>query len=215
MTGKKPSWRNAIVGYGDEAPDQLLANPLNAKIHPKSQQEALAAALGELGWLAPVIVSKNSGRVIDGHARIGQALSRGEPTVPVAYVELPPEQEALALATFDPLGSLAVTDADALDSLLAEITSGDEVLADFLDGQRQMAVRVGLVEDTDGARGKMSMGRLGTRTTSVVMIAVAVADLATVERALSATGAQGRGAALVQVATAYLETLETLETLEV
>jgi len=34
--------RNRITGTGEEAPDQLLANPANWRIHPKAQQDALA-----------------------------------------------------------------------------------------------------------------------------------------------------------------------------
>jgi len=42
MTAKAPvlaapttGWRNRITGSGEEAPDQLLANPANWRIHPK------------------------------------------------------------------------------------------------------------------------------------------------------------------------------------
>ena len=35
------TWRNRISGSGEEAPDQLLANPANWRIHPKAQQDAL------------------------------------------------------------------------------------------------------------------------------------------------------------------------------
>jgi ParB family chromosome partitioning protein len=125
-------WRNSIVRYGEEAPDQLLAHPHNAKIHPRAQTKALAAAITELGWLAPVVVNEQTGHTIDGHARIGEAIARGEPTIPVAYVSLPPEQEALALATLDPIGSLAVHDKDALDALLRGASTGDAVLQGFL-----------------------------------------------------------------------------------
>ena len=38
--GVKGGWRNRIVGHGEEAPDQLLANALNWRINPKAQQEA-------------------------------------------------------------------------------------------------------------------------------------------------------------------------------
>jgi len=31
-----PTWRNRITGSGEEAPDQLLANPANWRIHPKA-----------------------------------------------------------------------------------------------------------------------------------------------------------------------------------
>ena len=45
-----PTWRNRITGSGEEAPDQLLANPANWRIHPKAQQDALAGALDAVGW---------------------------------------------------------------------------------------------------------------------------------------------------------------------
>ena len=48
MTTTKPAaaasttpWRNRITGSGEEAPDQLLANPANWRLHPKAQQDAL------------------------------------------------------------------------------------------------------------------------------------------------------------------------------
>lgn len=47
------TWRNGIVGSGEEAPDQLLANPANWRIHPKAQQDALAGALDAVGWGGP------------------------------------------------------------------------------------------------------------------------------------------------------------------
>lgn len=127
-------WKNSITHYGEAAPDQLLPFPLNPKIHPKTQQTALAAAIGELGWLMPVVVNSQTGHLLDGHARVGLAISRNEPSVPVAYVSIPPEQEALAVATIDPIGSLAATDKDALDGLLREIATGDAALQEFLAG---------------------------------------------------------------------------------
>lgn len=103
-------------------------------MHPRAQQQALEGAITELGWLAPVIVNERTQHVLDGHARIGLAISRGEPSVPVAYVDLPEAQEALALATFDPIGNLAGTDADVLDGLLRDISTGDAALQEFLAG---------------------------------------------------------------------------------
>jgi len=35
------TWKNRIIGYGEEEPDQLLANPKNWRIHPSDQQEAV------------------------------------------------------------------------------------------------------------------------------------------------------------------------------
>lgn len=199
-------WRNCIVGIGEEEPSQLMAHPQNSKIHPRAQQQALGAAISEVGWVSPVIVARETQHVLDGHARIELAISRGETSVPVVYVDVPPDQEALVLATLDPIGNLAVTDRDALDALLRDVTTQDAGLADFLDVQQLAAVRVGHLDgasDIDGS--PASKGLLGGARTHVVTVAVATTALATVERALAATGELGRGAALVALAQAYLD----------
>jgi hypothetical protein len=59
-------------------PDQLLANPRNWRIHPKAQQEALAAVLDQVGWVQDIIVNQRTGHVVDGHARIALAISKQE-----------------------------------------------------------------------------------------------------------------------------------------
>ncbi len=110
---------------GEEAPDQLLANPANWRIHPKTQQDALAGALDAVGWVQQVLVNKRTGFVVDGHARVALAISRGEPTVPVLYVDLAPDEEALVLATLDPIGAMAGRDDEKLKALLADVTVDD------------------------------------------------------------------------------------------
>ena len=100
------TWRNRITASGEEAPDQLLANPANWRIHPKAQQDALAGALDAVGWVQQVLVNRRSGFVVDGHARVALALSRGEAAVPVLYVDLDADEEALVLATLDPIGAM-------------------------------------------------------------------------------------------------------------
>lgn len=62
-------WRNRIVGSGEEAPDQLLANPGNWRVHPKAQQQALAGILGQVGWVQQVLVNRRTGHVVD-HRRL-------------------------------------------------------------------------------------------------------------------------------------------------
>ena len=96
------AWANRIVGEGYEAPDQLLAAPDNWRIHPREQQEALEGVLDRVGWVTRIIVNKRTGHVIDGHLRVSLAISRGEPTVPVTYVDLSDREEGLVLATLDP-----------------------------------------------------------------------------------------------------------------
>jgi DNA modification methylase len=125
-------WRNRIVGSGEESPEQLLANPRNWRTHPAAQRAALAGALTEVGWVAQVLVNRTTGHVVDGHARVEEAIRRGEPTVPVLYVELTADEEALVLATLDPIGAMAAADTDRLRELLAEVTVDDAGLARLL-----------------------------------------------------------------------------------
>lgn len=127
------TWRNRIIGHGEEAPDQLLAHFANWRIHPKPQQDALSAVLDNVGWIQDVIVSKNSGRIIDGHLRVSLAISRNEPTIPVVYVDLTEQEELTALATIDPLSAMAATDAAQLGDLLASIETEDAAVRALLE----------------------------------------------------------------------------------
>jgi hypothetical protein len=127
-----PAWRNRITGSGEEAPEQLLANPRNWRTHPTGQRNALRGSLDTVGWVQMVMVNRVTGHVVDGHARIEEAISRGEPTVPVLYVDLSPEEEALVLATLDPIGAMAERDHGKLEELLAEVSVDDAGLRRLL-----------------------------------------------------------------------------------
>ena len=121
------NWQNRIVGYGEEDSDQLLANPANWRIHPKHQQEALGAVLDNVGWVQNVIVNRRTGFVVDGHMRVALAISKGA-RVPVTYVDLSPEEEAVVLASFDPISAAAGVDAEKLDALLRDVQTNSPAL---------------------------------------------------------------------------------------
>jgi len=118
-------WQNRIIRYGEAAPDQLLANPKNWRVHPQAQQDALEGALRKVGIVQNVVVNERSGKMIDGHLRVQMAISSGQPTVPITYVDLSDEEEALILATIDPVTGLAGTDQTLLDSLITDIRLSD------------------------------------------------------------------------------------------
>jgi hypothetical protein len=112
------TWRNRIVGTGEESPQDLVANPKNWRTHPVGQETALSAALDEVGWVDDVIVNRRSGLLVDGHLRTELAAKRGEQSIPVKYVDLDEREEALVLATFDPISGMAGTDEDKLKELM-------------------------------------------------------------------------------------------------
>jgi hypothetical protein len=147
------AWRNRIVGHGDVAPGELVPNPRNWRTHPQEQQRALAGALGEVGWVAEVLVNQTTGNVVDGHLRIELALSRHEPTVPVTYVELSEDEERLVLASLDPLAAMATAEQEQLAALLAGLAPADEALRALLDDLAREndieGVRRGLADPDD------------------------------------------------------------------
>jgi hypothetical protein len=130
--GKKKAaemFRSRIVGEGELRPSELLDNPKNWRKHPKAQLDALQGLLSEVGWVQRVIVNRTTGHIVDGHARVELARQRKEPTVPVLYVALTEEEEALVLATIDPIGGMAETDQEALAKILEGLSPRDEGLA--------------------------------------------------------------------------------------
>ena len=129
---KPGAWKNRIVGHGEEAPDQLLANPANWRTHPGFQMEALEQVMDEVGVVSPVMVNRTTGHLVDGHARVQLAMRRDEPSVQVDYVELTESEERLVLATLDPLAMMGGADKEKLGELLAGIPA-DGKIADMLE----------------------------------------------------------------------------------
>jgi len=130
------SWQSRIVGEGNEAPSDLLANPRNWRIHPRHQQDALESVLDRVGWVQRVIVNRRTGNLVDGHLRVSLALRREEATIPVTYVDLSADEEGLVLASLDPVAGMAATDADMLDSLLRELSEADAIPEELLSTLR-------------------------------------------------------------------------------
>lgn len=125
--------KNRIVGHGEEPPDQLLANPFNFRRHPGAQRDALRGSMVEIGWVKTVIVNRTTGHVVDGHARIEEAMRAGLASIPVTYVELSEAEEKLALAVLDPISEMATHDDEALRALLGEVATEEQALQALLD----------------------------------------------------------------------------------
>jgi DNA modification methylase len=127
------SWKNRIVGYDTKPANQFTANPLNFRRHPVPQREALRGLLGEVGWVGAVLENVTTGNLIDGHARIEEALSKDEETpIPYLKVELSESEEKLVLASFDPISAMATSDNETLDLLLKEVSTGDAAVRSML-----------------------------------------------------------------------------------
>jgi hypothetical protein len=138
---QKP-FRNRIVGHGEEDVDQLLANPLNFRLHPDFQQEALAGAIDGIGFIRSLTVNKLSGMVVDGHLRVTLAARSNVKSLPVEYVELTPEEERQALLSLDPISAMAAVDREKLDALRLQVQSQTDdprvqaMIADIIEREK-------------------------------------------------------------------------------
>jgi hypothetical protein len=121
-------WKNNIVGHAEVDPATLLPHPENWRLHPDLQQDMMRGALNDLGWLQSVTVSQRTGHLLDGHMRVILALNAGEPTVPVEYVDVTPQEERKALATINPLAELFVANQSALSAVLDQVPTGEDAL---------------------------------------------------------------------------------------
>ncbi len=132
-------WQNRIVAYKQVPANQLLANPSNARRHPPRQREALLGSLDALGIVDAVLVNVRTGYLIDGHARVEEALTRNEDMpLPVLEVDLSPDEEKLFLASFDYITYMADYDRDALDSLLQQLQADDSAMSTVIEGDERL-----------------------------------------------------------------------------
>jgi hypothetical protein len=204
-------WRSRIVGTGAEDPRTIASHPLNYRIHSEVQAATMTGALETIGWWQHVTINRTTGRLLDGHLRVGLACRDGEEAVPVAYVELSEEEEAAALASGDPIGAMATTDHAKLNALLDGVDVADAALTDLFDTMLTDAANATLRspgedgEDEEAERrpgGKKTQRGLGNVQVKSV---ISLSDTAILERALRATGENNRGKALVQVCRTYLD----------
>ena len=133
-------WTSRIVGHERVRADQLLAHPLNHRVHPIKQRQVVAASISELGFVKSILVNKTTGRIIDGHERAMQALACGDGTmVDVEYVELSEEEERKALLILDASSELAAVDGEALQLLIDGMQMADNALQGLLDDMAKAA----------------------------------------------------------------------------
>lgn len=133
-------WVSRIVGHDKVAASQLLKNPLNHRLHPQKQRDVVSASIRELGFIKSVIVNRLTGHIVDGHERVRQALEEGPDTaVDVEYVELSDEEEKKALLVLDASSELADVDGEALEALMAGMTTDEDALRGLMDDMAKEA----------------------------------------------------------------------------
>ncbi|MCL5282842.1 MAG: ParB/Srx family N-terminal domain-containing protein [Planctomycetes bacterium] len=107
---------------------ELTPHPQNPNRHSETQVSMLADLIRSVGWRFPIVVSKRSGFIIAGHARLLAAQRLGLETVPVDFQEFATEsEEMIQLLADNKIPELAHRDPETeralMERLLAENTS--------------------------------------------------------------------------------------------
>ena len=112
-------------------PSDLVPHPKNSKMHPKEQIDALCRFIRVSGWRQPVTVSRRSGFVVAGHARLAAAIAIGC-QAPVVTQDFDSETDEIAFLLADNrLAELAITDEDILQSNLDLLDVGGFDIGDI------------------------------------------------------------------------------------
>lgn len=129
--------RDRVIALHRLRAGDLVPDPDNWRKHSDRQRRALRYMLERVGLAGAVLVRKlEDGRfkLIDGHLR---ADLDPELVVPALEVDVNEREAAELLATIDPIGAMATTDADALNRQLAMFdAAGNPAVEQFLDGVR-------------------------------------------------------------------------------
>lgn len=126
----------------------LIANPKNWRKHPKAQSEAMKGILKEVGFAGAALARETPEGLllIDGHLRKETVNPAQE--VPVLVLDVTEEEADKILATYDPLSAMASTDAEALDSLLKDISTQSESVAKMM-AELKEATRVSALDEDE------------------------------------------------------------------
>lgn len=142
MSSDKPTqWENRIVGFSYDLVAKLIGNPKNFRRHPVEQRRIFGAAAETVGIVAPVLFNDRTGHLLDGHMRVEEAGRMGVETFPTIHLDIPAEDEDIALASLDAISAMAFEDARFKADLLAGIHTKNDVLDEYFQREleRQMA----------------------------------------------------------------------------
>jgi DNA modification methylase len=124
--------RDRIVEIRKVPARELMANPLNFRLHPSPQKEAMAGALRELGAADVLKVYKNPDGVLtllDGHLRQDIAPDFEWTCIVLDFNE---EESLTYIATHDAITDMAEIDKDILTGVLDDVKTFEPGLADLL-----------------------------------------------------------------------------------
>ena len=130
--------RNRIKRIVTMPASELLPNPLNHRVHPRAQRDALAGIIEEVGVcdVLRAIETDVGLMLVDGHLR-ADLLKAGN--VEVAILDLTEDEVKKVLVTFDAIGAMAEVNPDKLDNLLRQVQTSSEALASMMTDMAKSA----------------------------------------------------------------------------
>jgi hypothetical protein len=146
-------------------PNDAQLNPDNWRVHDELQLDSLEALIfdegegvGAVGWAGAALVNDRQVKdgwaedeavptFVDGHARQKLAAERGE-KMPALIGSWTPDQEALILATLDPLAMMAGKDRGMLEIVKFKAVTDNVALRNLMGKERaQREVSAGTVQE--------------------------------------------------------------------
>ena len=112
--------------------NELRPNPNNWRTHPEKQFNAIRGVLAEVGFAGAELAREledGTLELIDGHARAEVA---GTAEVPVLVLDVNEAEANKILATCDPIGAMADSDAAKLDAVLRDVETANEDLSQMI-----------------------------------------------------------------------------------
>src|ERR1700737_3802347 len=125
--------RNRIVPHLPVRAGDLVPHPLQFRLHPDAQRDALAASLKEVGFARSLLGYRlPDGRIqlIDGHLRRD---IDPEMEVTVELVDVTADEARKLLLTLHPLAGYAETDPEMAAELARMVATDDEYLQELWD----------------------------------------------------------------------------------
>ena len=125
---------NTDLQIANVAIDSLRPDPANPRRISDAELEALTRSIREFGLIDPIIARHDDKMVIGGHQRLLAARKLGYKTVPVIFVDLPPEKAKLLNVALNKISG--EWDQELLARLLADLEgAADLTLSGFADDE--------------------------------------------------------------------------------
>lgn len=128
-----PKIRDRVVELRRVPASSLRANASNWRRHPGRQRQVMTTMLKEVGFAGALLARQTEDgtlELIDGHLRADVS---DDAQVPVLVVDVDALEAKRLLATFDPIGAMAETDADTLRALLADLGETTPQMIEVMD----------------------------------------------------------------------------------